>query len=338
MFEDKPWHKHLPPTTEGINEHHLEQFFTTMHQRQQAWWNRFILKQRPPWTSDPIISNYKFTNVYRELDRSSQYLINNVLLKETDPKQVLFSILIHRIYNKPETFKHLAKLDGGSNYTASGYPMWQYFDVEEFVNTLKDLENTGVRTLNQEAYKINTYIWPGVPRWKAYAENIIGAYHKNLDQIYHTIKNCGVEAILKQLRILGVGGFLAHEYFQDICDARIYFDPKFAKVDRNSWTNVGPGCSVGLRLIFPSLPADEQIHGIYMLRDHAHEYLDRISKDTFKYYYWDIKAKKHVISMSKCNISLHQIEMWLCEYQKYWKMQIGIGKQRAKFVPKSVIN
>lgn len=32
-------------------------------------------------------------------------------------------------------------------------------------------------------------------------------------------------------------------------------------------------------------------------------------------------------------ITLHQIEMWLCEYQKYWKVKYKIGKQRSKFPP-----
>lgn len=34
-------------------------------------------------------------------------------------------------------------------------------------------------------------------------------------------------------------------------------------------------------------------------------------------------------------ITLHQVEMWLCEYQKYWKMRIGEGKQRSTFEPRT---
>ena len=31
-----------------------------------------------PWTSDPILSRFRFTNVYRAADRVSQYLISKV--------------------------------------------------------------------------------------------------------------------------------------------------------------------------------------------------------------------------------------------------------------------
>ena len=34
-----------------------------------------------PWTEDPIIAQYRFTNVYRASDRVSQYLIQNVIYK-----------------------------------------------------------------------------------------------------------------------------------------------------------------------------------------------------------------------------------------------------------------
>lgn len=80
--------------------------------------------------------------------------------------------------------------------------------------------------------------------------------------------------------------------------------------------------------------------------------LEDIGKENgepFPYLGWDYKDKEYFIynrnKYSKCKkdsnammyegITLHQIEMWLCEFQKYWKMIIGEGKQRSKFVPKT---
>ena len=51
---------------------------------------------------------------------------------------------------------------------------------------------------------------------------------------------------------------------------------------------------------------------------------------------WNKEKKAYEIT-NECNITLHQIEMWLCEYQKYWKMVIGEGKQRSEFQPKTNI-
>ena len=124
------------------------------------------------------------------------------------------------------------------------------------------------------------------------------------------------------------------------------------KFDQNDFTNVGPGASIGIRLIYPSLKTiREQKQAIYWLRDMADEMLDKIGKEKgepFPYLAWD-KARGEYYLFTKQEweegelnddpiyhgITLHQIEMWLCEFQKYWKMIIGEGKQRSKFVPKS---
>ena len=54
-----------------------------------TYWSFLIERQRilfkrlqgapPPWTLDPILGSYRFTNVYRATDRVSQYLIRNVI-------------------------------------------------------------------------------------------------------------------------------------------------------------------------------------------------------------------------------------------------------------------
>ena len=54
-----------------------------------------------PWTQDPILQRYKFTNVYRVLDRVSQYLIRTVIggAHRAD-EDVLFRILLFKLFNK----------------------------------------------------------------------------------------------------------------------------------------------------------------------------------------------------------------------------------------------
>ena len=108
------------------------------------------------------------------------------------------------------------------------------------------------------------------------------------------------------------------------------------KFTQNDFTNVGPGAMVGIRLIFPSTPSSLQEKRIYDLRDMAEEQLKlaEIRKGVkMPYLHWDKENKKYYTS-GECNITLHQIEMWLCEFQKYWKMLKGVGKQRSKFTPK----
>lgn len=54
--------------------------------------------QNPPWTQDPILQQHKFTNVYRFLDRESQYLIFQIINpfrgKEED---LMLTIILYKI-------------------------------------------------------------------------------------------------------------------------------------------------------------------------------------------------------------------------------------------------
>ncbi|MEQ9468005.1 MAG: putative DNA base hypermodification protein [Ekhidna sp.] len=82
--------------------------------RQDAFFNR--LRNKPyPWSNDTIITKYRFTNVYRASDRVSQYLIRNVIYNNefpNSPKEVLFRILLFKLFNKIETWELLRERIG----------------------------------------------------------------------------------------------------------------------------------------------------------------------------------------------------------------------------------
>lgn len=147
------------------------------------------------------------------------------------------------------------------------------------------------------------------------------------------------EDIIEYLKTFpAVADFIAHEFYQDFTYIPRYTDRKFMKFDQNDFTNVGPGASIGIRLIYPSLKTiREQKPAIYCLKDEAEKWLNKIAKEKgepMPYLNWN-KEKGCYEIQEECNITLHQIEMWLCEFQKYWKMIIGEGKQRSKFQPRS---
>ena len=59
-------------------------------------------------TSDPILSEYKFTNAYRASDRVSQYLIRHVIYREDlpeDNENIFFRTILFKLFNKIETWK-----------------------------------------------------------------------------------------------------------------------------------------------------------------------------------------------------------------------------------------
>jgi hypothetical protein len=75
-------------------------------ERQTAFESR-VAGAPAPWTNDPIISAFKFCNVFRAADRVSQYLIREVAYHD-EPCSVedrLFQIVAFRLFSKIETWR-----------------------------------------------------------------------------------------------------------------------------------------------------------------------------------------------------------------------------------------
>ncbi|KAJ7279035.1 hypothetical protein C8J57DRAFT_1305341 [Mycena rebaudengoi] len=63
-----------------------------------------------PWTSDPHLRYYKFCNAYRVLDKTSQFLVKEVIERGSqDPEELLFRILLFNCFTKIETWQLLEK-------------------------------------------------------------------------------------------------------------------------------------------------------------------------------------------------------------------------------------
>lgn len=75
----------------------------------QAIFYRRLEGHPPPWTSDLILSQFKFTNAYRASDRVSQYLIRNIIYSgDSSINEMFFRILLFKIFNKIETWELLS--------------------------------------------------------------------------------------------------------------------------------------------------------------------------------------------------------------------------------------
>ena len=81
-------------------------------ERQNIYFRR-IRGECEPWTSDPVLREYKFTNVYRAADRTSQYLIRNVIYKRKyGLRDTVLRILLFKFFNKVETWELLEETLG----------------------------------------------------------------------------------------------------------------------------------------------------------------------------------------------------------------------------------
>lgn len=103
--------------------------------RQEIFMRR-LAGMGPPWTDDPILSTYRFTNPYRASDRVSQYLIRNVLYDgDQTPEEVFFRALLFRLFNKPETWELL--------FSKVGPLTWRDFDYRTYAGVLDSAAASG---------------------------------------------------------------------------------------------------------------------------------------------------------------------------------------------------
>jgi hypothetical protein len=94
----------------------------------QAILFRRVNKESAPWTRDPILQRFRFTNAYRASDRTSQYLIRNVIYagpNKTD--EIVFRVLLFKLFNKIETWELLESQLGELTY--SGFSKEKYLRI-----------------------------------------------------------------------------------------------------------------------------------------------------------------------------------------------------------------
>ena len=100
---DSPSNTNLPSNLKPTPVY--ETYWRFAAKRQELYFQR-LNKKNGPWTDDPILQTYRFTNVYRAADRVSQYLIRNIIYSgDQNENEVFFRIMLFKIFNKIETWR-----------------------------------------------------------------------------------------------------------------------------------------------------------------------------------------------------------------------------------------
>ena len=95
-----------------------ESYWRFAAERQAVFFRR-VRGEAHPWTDNPVLAIYKFTNAYRASDRVSQYLIRNVIYRDDlpkSPREVFFRILLFKLFNKIDTWELLEREFGAITF------------------------------------------------------------------------------------------------------------------------------------------------------------------------------------------------------------------------------
>ena len=270
----------------------IEDLADFMNERHNIWLRRNKGLQKP-WTEDKILQQYKFTNIFRQLDTGTLAL-KEMLKNQNDEILILFNIIWYRYFN---WYLHAEQLGFVTNYS----------QVEKYIIAKA-----------KKCDKIFTGAWTttGV-FWESKHITYLRACKEVWDKrnmlYYLIISSTRLEIVCQHLRNLYlIGKFLAYEIACDLRFSKLLKDAE----DKLTWANMGPGAQRGLRRL--GLPHKNQKEGCDSMRKLYHKLINE-------------KLIGDHIFNAPVPFELREVEHSLCEFDKYQRVKMGEGRPRSKY-------
>ncbi len=261
------------------------------YERQNIFWNKYY--QKNITTTDEILSKYKFTNAYRVNDRVSQFLLKNVIYdgkhKEED---LLFRILLFKIFNKIETWQGISEILGEISYST--------FDTVRYKKAFEELSS------KKKIYS-GAYIMPSGKSQFGHTikyENHLDLLHYMMnDKLLSKIKKCHSLEDLYNILLTypSLGRFLAFQYSIDIN----YSD--LTDFDEMEFVVAGPGACSGIEKCFYDT-------GSYSKEDII-KYMTWHQQEEFE------KRNLHFVNLGGRDLQLIDCQNLFCETDKYARVK-----------------
>jgi len=291
---------------------HADAFFDFARERHEIYLKR-SRGVPPPWTTDLILQRYKFTNVFRELDRTTVWFRENIREPLRNDPQVLFATVAFRWFNRIETAACL--LSG-----PSGHNLFENWDSGEAETRLRRDRPDGPYV--NGAYIIKTP--DGMDKLKGVLW-CIETFRKGCPfPIVLENPPWHLETFWRWIRTFPyLGDFMAYEVVTDL--RHTYLLEKAA--DIMTWANPGPGACRGYGRV-------------------TGEGIDRYNRGKERDREAVISGMRELLTMSQNPIhwpvewpawEMREVEMWLCETDKYLRTLYGDGKPKQLFRPKKFL-
>lgn len=217
----------------------VEAAYWRLAAERQAIFHKRAVGVPAPWTSDPVLLNYKFCNAYRASDRVSQFLIRRVIYVDQNlsPESLLLRIVLFRLFSRIDTWVGLEAATGGVSVGN--------FDFERYDAILARLRSQGpiytsafilsaspsfghtVKHRNHLAL-VQRMLSTGLSRKVAKAASLRSVYESLLDYPL-------------------IGPFMAYQIAVDINYSEL------TDFSENDFTVAGPGALRGIAKVFDDL-------------------------------------------------------------------------------------
>jgi hypothetical protein len=273
---------------------YLDRFFNFARKRHEIYLRRQAGLPRSEWTQDPILSTYRFTNVYRELDRTTIWYRENVREKLPE-QQMLLATVVFRWFNRIETGERIFNTSAWSEY-------WSTYS-----NTV--LRHTIVARDNKGPYVTGAYIIK-TPDGMNKLDGVlwcIKEFRAGMGTGPHSKTLEGTWRWMKQFPFMGP--FMAYEVVTDLRWTILKDAP-----DIMMWANPGPGANRGIQRIMTGRLGKEISYGECVARMQT---ILQVSKS-----YWPMIWDPW---------EMREVEHTLCEFDKYERVRNGEGKPRGVY-------
>lgn len=278
------------------------------------------LAESGPYTEDPILAQYRFCNVFRELDRVTQWIDRKIRKPYAGHENLWLMLAIARYINWPDTLQTLIDYEGA-------WPKYAR-DADEFsplnLGTALDYISREGRKVYTGAYMIRAESnpkaeWYSWTKQQYIARIVIGRLWEDRemwkavleDQPEGGLELRAVWEMFQSPRYIGWGPFMA---YQVVVDLR-HTDYLRHAPDINSWSALGPGSRRGLnrlagRPVDYPLSQEQGLEEMILLH----------------------QQQDHFRAPWVPEIELSDIQNALCETDKYLRVKLGEGRPRAQFV------
>ena len=260
-----------------------------------------------PWTEDPILQSYRFTNVFREHDKTTRHFKTQFYDKrrEAPHAEIFLNCALFRYF--------------GTTYFAD-QAGWQTSWKPEYLKWLC-MQLTMERKsppIFTSAYVI-TNGGISAPKYEVvidhYLQELFLCLSLLVEGAQHTQSWESVFHVMQVIKGFGGTGFMAKEVLQDVMLTPVLENA----TDKYTWTPIGPGARRGLaRVLHSSSNAHvPPSHRLPALNGILAQLKPHLSK----------RITKHR------QYGLHDLQFALCEFDKYERARLGEGRPKRSYTP-----
>lgn len=268
------------------------------------------LRGETPLTLDPILSQYKFTNINRSHDYTTKWLIDNWYEpNRAQPLEIqALNCAIARYFGRVEFLDALGYQRSWEPQHIVEFAKQRFREGKPVFTGAYIITNQGM-TDPKEEIVVNCFLQP----YRESLPNLIGIAERT--RSWQAVGE-------KLMRIPGFGAFMAKEVLLDWQLTPLLENA----VDKLTWSPAGPGAIRGLRRL-------EGFRGKDINKAMSQgEALEKM-KDLLAQLVEDRAFEDHMPAIGR-EFGVTDIQFSLCEFDKYMRVKLGEGRPRSTYKPR----